>query len=152
MKRTTAFLITASLAAMMTAPAAHAQIRYVAVVETEVNAQSGAAASRPHDRSGSVSGVRSRASIQCVVMQNAAALRYAYNKRLREKPGLSGEITVTFAIDGFGRVIFAETVKSTMADPEFESAVVSAVKAWEFGKIGRHGGVAEVTYPFIFSQ
>jgi uncharacterized protein (TIGR02145 family) len=42
-KRLTFFLLTA-LCAAMTAPAAYAQIKYVAVVETEVDAQSGAAA------------------------------------------------------------------------------------------------------------
>ena len=42
MKRLTLFTLTALFAAM-TAPAAYAQIKYVAVVETEVDAQSGAA-------------------------------------------------------------------------------------------------------------
>ena len=50
-----------------------------------------------------------------VVMQNIAALRYAYNKRLREKPGLKGKITCKFAIDEFGKVIFCEALESTIA-------------------------------------
>lgn len=36
---------------------------------------------------GAFTGGRSRASIMRVLMQNIAALRYAYNKRLEEKPG-----------------------------------------------------------------
>jgi len=44
-KKTTIFMITAAFALiLMTATAAHAQVKYVAVVETEVDAQSGAAA------------------------------------------------------------------------------------------------------------
>jgi len=103
-------------------------------------------------KGGALTGGRSRASIQRVVMQNMAALRYAYNKRLREKPGLTGKITVNFAIDEFGRVTFARIVESTMSDSELESTVVSRVKSWNFEKIDKPGDVTEVTYPFVFSQ
>jgi TonB family protein len=103
-------------------------------------------------KGGALTGGRSRASIQRVVMQNMAALRYAYNKRLREKPGLSGRITVKFAIDEFGRVIFAQIVESTMSDSELETTVVSRVKSWNFEKIDKPGDVTEVTYPFVFSN
>jgi TonB family protein len=103
-------------------------------------------------KGGALTGGRSRASIQRVVMQNMAALRYAYNKRLREKPGLTGKITVKFAIDEFGKVIFAQIVESTMSDSELETTVVSRVKSWNFEKIDKPGDVTEVTYPFVFSQ
>jgi TonB family protein len=87
-----------------------------------------------------------------VVMQNLAALRYAYNKRLREKPGLNGKVTVKFAIDEFGKVIFCEAVESTIGDPVFEEVVVSKIKRWVFEKIDKPGDVTEVIYPFVFSQ
>jgi len=99
-----------------------------------------------------LTGGRSRASIQRVVMQNMAALRYDYNRRLRDKPGLNGKITVKFAIDEFGKVIFAQMVESTMDDSEFESTVVDKVKSWNFEKIDKPGDVTEVVYPFVFSQ
>jgi TonB family protein len=85
-------------------------------------------------------------------MQNIAALRYAYNKRLREKPGLKGKITVKFAIDEFGKVIFASVVESTMGDSELETIVVDKIKRWVFEKIDKPGDVTEVVYPFVFSQ
>ena len=85
-------------------------------------------------------------------MQNIAALRYAYNKRLREKPGLKGKITVKFAIDEFGKVSFASVVESTMSDPELEAIVVDKIKRWVFEKIDKPGDVTEVVYPFVFSQ
>jgi len=103
-------------------------------------------------KGGALTGGRSRASIQRVVMQNMAALRYAYSKRLREKPGLGGKITVKFAIDEFGRVTFANIVESTMGDSELEQTVVSRVRSWKFEKIDKPGDVTEVTYPFVFSQ
>ncbi|MCL2218500.1 MAG: TonB family protein [Chitinispirillia bacterium] len=100
----------------------------------------------------SLTGGRSRASIQRVVMQNMAALRHAYSRRLRDKPGLSGTITVKFSIDEFGRVIYAEMVSSTMSDSELETTVVARVRSWVFEKIDKPGDVTEVTYPFAFAQ
>jgi uncharacterized protein (TIGR02145 family) len=95
------------------------------------------------------SGGRSRASIRRVVKRNIPALRYAYNRRLREKPGLAGRITVMFAIDEFGKVIFVRIVESTMSDSELESTVVARVKSLVFEKIDKPDDVTEVTCPFI---
>jgi len=103
-------------------------------------------------KGGALTGGRSKASIMRVVMQNLAALRYAYNKRLREKPGLKGKITVKFAIDEFGKVIFCQVVESTMADSELEQTVTSKIRLWVFEKIDKPGDVTEVVYPFVFSQ
>jgi len=103
-------------------------------------------------KSGALTGGRSRASIQRVVMQNMAALRHAYNRRLRDKPDLAGRITVRFAIDEFGNVTFANMVESTMNDPELERTVVERVRTWRFEKIDKPGDITEVTYPFVFSQ
>jgi TonB family protein len=97
-------------------------------------------------------GARSRASVQRVVMQNIAELRYSYNRRVRENPGLQGTITIRFAIDEFGKVISARLVGSTMNDPELENTVLTKVKSWIFEKIDKPGDVTEVTYPFAFSQ
>ncbi|MCL2690216.1 MAG: TonB family protein, partial [Chitinispirillia bacterium] len=71
---------------------------------------------------------------------------------LREKPGLNGKITVKFAIDEFGKVIFAQVVETTMNDPELEQIVVARVRSWNFDKIDKPGDVTEVVYPFVFSQ
>jgi TonB family protein len=103
-------------------------------------------------KGGALTGGRSRASIMRVVMQNLAALRYAYNKRLREKPGLKGKITCKFAIDEFGKVIFCEVLESTMSDPQLEQEVIDKIKRWVFEKIDKPGDVTEVVYPFVFSQ
>lgn len=103
-------------------------------------------------KGGSLTGGRSKASIMRVVMQNIAALRYAYNKRLRDKPGLTGKITVKFAIDEFGKVIFTQVVESTMGDSELEVTVKEKISRWVFEKIDKPGDVTEVVYPFVFSQ
>jgi len=97
-------------------------------------------------------GGRSRASITRVVLQNIMVLRYAYNKRLREKPGLKGKITCKFAIDEFGKIVFCEMTESTMTDPLLEAEVVAKIRTWVFEKIDKLGDVTEVVYPFAFSQ
>jgi len=95
---------------------------------------------------------RNKGEIARVVLQNMSALRYAYNKRLREKPGLNGKVCLRFAIDEFGKVIFCEVVNSSMNDAPFEKLMVAKIKKWVFDKIDMPGDVTEVVYPFVFSM
>ena len=99
-----------------------------------------------------LTGGRSKSSIMRVVLQNLAALRYEFNKRLRDKPGLKGKVKVKFAIDEFGKVIFCEVLESTMGDPDFDESVKQKIKRWVFDKIDKPGDVTEVVYPFVFQQ
>jgi TonB family protein len=87
-----------------------------------------------------------------VVMQNLAVQRYAYNKRLQEKPSLEGKITCKFAINEFGKVILCEILESTISDEQLETAAVDIIKKWDFEKIDKPGDVTEIIYPFVFSQ
>jgi hypothetical protein len=95
---------------------------------------------------------RNKASIMRVVMQNLRALRYAYNRRLREKPGLKGRITCKFAIDEFGKVLFCDIVNSSMNDPVLEQEIKNKISRWVFEKIDKPGDVTEVVYPFVFTS
>lgn len=97
-------------------------------------------------------GGRSKADIMRVVMVNLSALRYVYNKRLKEKPGIEGKITIKFAIDEFGNVIFCKVIESTVKDDSLENRITEKIKKWIFLKIDKPGDVTEVVYPFIFSQ
>ncbi len=99
-----------------------------------------------------LTGGRSRANIMRVVRQNMASLKYAYNRRLAEKPGLKGKITVKWAIDEFGKVLFCKVVSSTINDPALEKVIIGKIKRWAFGKIQKPGDVTEVVYPFVFTQ
>jgi len=98
-----------------------------------------------------LTGGRSRASIMRVVRQNMASLQYAYNQRLKDNPGMQGRVTVKWAIDEFGNVIFCKLVGSTISDPTFEETVVEKIRRWAFGKIDIPGDVTEVEYPFVFT-
>jgi TonB family protein len=94
---------------------------------------------------------RSRANIMGVIIQNLPGIRYAYGKRFREKSELTGKVTVKFAIDEFGKVIFCSVVTSTIDDPTLEKSIVNKIKKWAFEKINKVGDVTEVVYTFAFS-
>jgi TonB family protein len=103
---------------------------------------------------GALAGGRSRAGIMHVVNQNLGALRYAYNRWLRGKPALKGKITVTFAIDEFGKVVFCRVIESSPAlnDDEIHRQVIAIIKSWRFERIDKPGDITEVVYPFMFSN
>lgn len=94
---------------------------------------------------------RSRVDIMRVVMQNLSALRYAYNQRLRDRPGLTGKITIKFAVDEFGNVIACEVIESSVADNQLETVIKGKILRWRFDRINKPGDITEVVYPFVFS-
>lgn len=97
-------------------------------------------------------GGRSRKNIMSKVMKYLPKMRYAYNRRLRVKPGINGKITVKFAIDAFGRVIYAQRESSTIKDTVLNDAIVQQIKNWKFGYLNSKNDITEVIYPFMFSQ
>lgn len=101
--------------------------------------------------SGPMSGGRSQENIMRVVMQHIAGLRYAYNKRLKEKPGLSGKITARFSINARGDVVDCKVVNSSMGDGQLEHEIISQILRWKFDPVEKEG-IAVVEYPFAFSQ
>lgn len=94
---------------------------------------------------------RSRINIMGVITQNLPSIRYTYGRRMKEKSELKGKVTVKFAIDEFGKVIFCSVVGSTVSDPTLEENIVKRVKQWAFEKINKVGDVTEVVYTFAFS-
>lgn len=101
-----------------------------------------------------LTGGRSRASIMRVVMVGLRDLKDAYNRTLKHRQGIKGKITVKFAIDEFGKVIFAEaeTPGTTIDDTALVNEFVAIVKTWKFERIQKPGDVTEVVYPFVLSQ
>jgi hypothetical protein len=97
-------------------------------------------------------GKRSRASIMKTVMLNLQSLRFAYNKRLREKPGLFGKITVKYSIAESGNVVFSSIVLSTVKDSELENTIKDKILRWRFEALDVLADTTEVVYPFAFTQ
>jgi Ca-activated chloride channel family protein len=103
-------------------------------------------------KGGNLTGARSKESIMRIVMQNLAALRYTYNKRLRDVPGLKGKVSIKFKIDHLGKVINCEVVSTTLYDTMLENEIVEKIKRWQFEKIDKADDITEVVYPFVFSM
>jgi TonB family protein len=97
-------------------------------------------------------GKRSRRDIMRVVNQNTQSLRYLFNRHLRNVPNMKGKVTLKWAIDEFGNVIFCRVVSTTVENSAFEREIVTAVKRWKFSRIHITGDVTEVVYPFVFTQ
>jgi hypothetical protein len=97
-------------------------------------------------------GKRLRKSIMKTVMINLAKLRYAYNKRLREKPALFGKITVKYSIAQTGNVVSSSIVSSTIDDSELEEVIKNKIKNWKFDTLNVAIDTTEVVYPFVFTQ
>ncbi len=99
-----------------------------------------------------MNGGRDKRSVMRVVMQNLNVLRFAYNRRLREKPGLKGRITCKFVIDEFGSVAFCDIISSTINDTYLEQLIVKKIRRWKFEKVHIPGDMTEVVYPFVFTS
>ncbi|MBD3344451.1 MAG: AgmX/PglI C-terminal domain-containing protein [Chitinivibrionales bacterium] len=97
-------------------------------------------------------GKRDIESIRRVAKQNAALLRYQYNKRLRNNPDLKGTIIMHFAIDEFGKVIYCKPVKNTMNDEEFAEIISTRILRWIFPELRNNNEITEVEYPFVFED
>ena len=84
--------------------------------------------------SGVSMGGRSPADIAAVVQRHVGGLRYAYNKRLKNNPGLKGKVTVMWTINKKGRVVSISIKGTNIEDQVLLNEVVSRIKAWRFGE------------------
>ena len=96
-----------------------------------------------------IRGALDKEEIRTVVRANLNGVKYCYEKRLTKNPTLEGKVTLRFTIDAKGKVSATEIVGDTLADPEVGKCVAKTAKTWEF-PAPRGGGVAVVSYPFVF--
>jgi TonB family protein len=89
--------------------------------------------------------------IRRIVRLHMNEVKYCYEKALTTQAGLSGRISVQFAIGQNGQVFSSVLQTSSMGNARVENCVVSAVRRWEFPKPSG-GGMAIVVYPFNFSS
>lgn len=87
--------------------------------------------------------------VRRVVHSHHAQLRYCYESELVRNPTMSGKITVKWVIGSQGAVTQVSTVGSTLNNARVESCLNARVKSWNFPP-PKGGGIAVVTYPFVF--
>ncbi len=87
--------------------------------------------------------------IDRVVKARAGVFRACYQKELASKPGIGGKLVVKFKIMGDGTVASASPgIGSTMTDEAVKECVARNVMRLKFPP---KGGIANVTYPLIFT-
>ncbi|MED5464299.1 MAG: AgmX/PglI C-terminal domain-containing protein [Myxococcota bacterium] len=77
--------------------------------------------------------------------------RYCYEKELQRNPNLSGKITTSFQIGSTGSVKTSRVARSTMGNGNVEKCLLRVISRLRFPPC-RGGGVADVTYPWIFKS
>lgn len=80
-----------------------------------------------------------------VVRSKNAALRYCYEMRLKEVPGLRGRVEVEWTIRS-GRVVDVQLLADTTGDPQLVDCVLGNIATWRFPPSVR----GEVSWPFVF--
>jgi len=99
----------------------------------------------------SVTGTLDKEIIRREVRRHMNEVRYCYDQGLVRKPELQGRLVVRFTIAPTGRVLAAAPQSSTLMMASVESCVVQAVQRWQFPQPAG-GGLAMVSYPFLFSR
>jgi hypothetical protein len=85
--------------------------------------------------------------IRRIIRRHINEVKYCYQLRLNQRPGLAGRVQVQFSIGASGSVLSSVLHSSTLNDAGTESCIVSAVRRWEFPRpLG--GGIVIVSYPF----
>jgi hypothetical protein len=101
--------------------------------------------------SGDFGGLTSE-EIDRVVKARAGVFRACYQKELNHTPGIGGKLVIHFKIGGDGTVQAGNTATSggsTMRNDTVEQCVKSNVNRLKFPA---KGGIANVNYPFVFTQ
>lgn len=97
-----------------------------------------------------VAGSLSKEAIRRAVRRHHNEVRHCYEKQLKNRPDLSGRVSVKFVIAPTGAVQSSIVASSSLGDAEVEQCISSAVRRWGFPEPD-NGGVVAVTYPFMLS-
>lgn len=90
----------------------------------------------------------SRYAINATIAKYLSQVRRCYEAQLNKKPGLEGLVTVSFQINGAGRLDFSRVLNSTLGNAAAEKCITTKMMGWQFPK--PKGGVkVPVKYPFM---
>lgn len=77
-------------------------------------------------------------------------IKYCYEKEINaEHPDISGRVSIKWVIGASGSVSSAGVSSTSLHNANVESCVVDVIRRIVFPPV-RGGGIAEVTYPFVF--
>jgi len=98
-----------------------------------------------------ITGSIDRELIRRVVRSHLDQLRYCYEVQLTKNPKLSGKVAVKWVVTEQGTVSSSVVAQTTTGNNELDTCVAGRVLTWVFPK-PKGGGVAVVTYPFVFKE
>jgi len=84
-----------------------------------------------------------------VVDKHKGAFYALFTRAARERPGLRGEIVLSFTIAPDGRVTRCDVVSSTLYHPELEKKIAERFSALQFGAKGTQP-YSNYSYPMTF--
>jgi TonB family protein len=89
------------------------------------------------DRASEVSGAaqrntsRSPESLREVTLRHVPAIKYCYERSLRQNPGLRGKVVVRITVDPDGTVSDASVFSSTLNDEKAEQCILARIRQWK---------------------
>jgi len=89
--------------------------------------------------------------VASVIHRNLPRFKHCYEHELNAYPDLRGKVAVRFMIGPMGSVLESNVQESTMDSSAVETCVVNVMKTLKF-TAPKGGGVAVVTYPFVFAS
>ncbi len=98
-----------------------------------------------------ITGSIDRELIRRVVRSHLDQLKYCYEVQLTKNPRLSGKVAVKWVVTEQGTVSSSVVIQTTTGNNELDTCVAGRVLTWVFPK-PKGGGVAVVTYPFVFKE
>lgn len=99
-----------------------------------------------------ISGTRYEQAILRMVRGNYPQLKKAHKKRLKERPGLDGNVTLQWGINAAGKTTYCRVVQSSLNDETLERRLEQIVKKWSYAKLTDSTDFTECTYPFILQH
>lgn len=89
-----------------------------------------------------------RAVIQATIAKYLSQIRACYERGLKKRPGLTGQVTMDFEINPKGRLNHAKVARTSLSDKPVENCISKNMLAWRFPN--PVGGVhVKVNYPFM---
>ena len=88
-----------------------------------------------------------RAVVKATIAKYLSQIQSCYERGLRLKPHLAGQVSMDFEISGSGKLNYAKVKNSTLDFPETEKCISQAMMSWQFPQpVG--GTLVKVNYPF----
>jgi serine/threonine protein kinase/outer membrane biosynthesis protein TonB len=97
-----------------------------------------------------VQGSLSRSDVYKTIDKYQGQILGCYERRLLDKPSLSGRVVFTWTVAANGSVNSARQRSSTVSDAKVSQCVLKIIRKMKFPQ--PEGGEVEISYPFMFQQ